>query len=88
MKQTRRQRLENNALVGRLVVLARDITTRGGRTYPKGTLMQVYETFAGKFAAHLVTQSGRMKTKRGCVAGFVRNLDRDDFDLEGALGRP
>jgi hypothetical protein len=80
--RTRRQHLALcREYVGKMVVLYRDVTTRGGKTYKKGMRMRVSSTHRGRFELELVTPTGKTKIKGGCIAGFVRKVDRDVFEV-------
>lgn len=65
--------------VGRIVVLQRDVTTKGGTTYKAGTRMNVSSTHRGKFELELVTPTGKTMIKNGCIAGSVRKVDKGAF---------
>jgi hypothetical protein len=73
--------LRSNELIGKIVVLVRAITTKGGNHFPVGTRMRVSSTWRGKFMLYEVTKTGRDRRKGSCLLG-IRMVHYDDFKLE------
>ncbi len=78
MRTPRRERLRNNDVVGKIVVLARDAKTKSGVRFPQFTRMRVSSTWAGKFDLVQITKTGRDARRNGCLL-MIRGLRWGDF---------
>jgi hypothetical protein len=76
VRTPRKERLRNNAAVGKIVVLNRDAKTRGGNHFKKGQRMRVHGTWHGKFRLYALTPTGR-ESVRG-----IYGMRWSDFELE------
>lgn len=76
MKTPRKERLRNNAVIGKTVVLVRDAVTKGGTRFKKGQRMRIRSTWRGKFMLYALTPTGR-ESSRG-----INQMSWSDFEFE------
>jgi hypothetical protein len=78
MRTPRKVRLRNNEMIGKIVVLVRDIRTKGGAFFKVGTRMRVSSTWRGKFNLYAVTKTGRDVRSKRTMMG-VSHVHWNDF---------
>lgn len=69
------------ALVGTIVILKREVVTKGGKHFPAGTRMRVEGTWRGRFHLQAVTPYGRDRWSKGDSL-YVRSVGRYSFEPE------
>lgn len=68
-------------MIGKIVVLAHDIRTKGGTLFKEGMRMRVSSTWRGKFNLYAVTKTGHDVRRNGFMLG-VNQVRWNDFTLE------
>lgn len=68
-------------LVGKDVVLTRDVTTRGGTTHKAGSAFQVSQTWRGRFSLRRDDRPGFSPTQ-------ILHLERNAFRLTEPMAAP
>lgn len=79
------RRLQCKAIVGKVVVLVRDVMTRGGEMHRAGWRYLVSTTWRGRFAMTRVDRRGRyvrQKLPGGHRLFHVRGVERSAFTLD------
>lgn len=84
-KERYRMRKERKALIGKAVRLKRQITTKGGSVYEKGSLWRVVSGSGRQFDIYGIGKDGKVERDKGGVKRHVRCVESWSFEVDPSV---